>query len=515
MSSSEGGEERDAADRAAIDTLRHGAGDDIPSPTSTAPQSVGIVRTEEGKGRKGRVLEEETRRRGQPITNLCCAIERPVHLSMAFYEDVMPLLSLTRFRDQVHNFSASLIQQVSKSVENKDCSAGAEAGDCRDDDAALRLKLVAILVILVAGVSGVAIPLVGKKRRFLRTDSRGFVLTKAFAAGVILATGFVHMLSDAQEALTDPCLPSSPWSDFPFPGFVAMMASLGTLVLDFVATQFYERKHKKEERGCKAAAAAVGIEERLTGISGVTEGEEADASPTGEGKNKDPMHIVGMHAHAAAHRHSHPHSQAPCEGGSPRGHAHGHSHGPVFEHGDEESGPSSHVRHVVVSQKKNLVSDIVRLRRAILELGIVSHSVIIGLSLGVSQSPCTIRPLIGALAFHQFFEGFALGGCIAQAQFKATAATMMACFFAITTPSGIGAGAALSSFYNPNSPRALVVEGLLDSVSAGILIYMALVDLIAADFLSRSTSCSTRLQVLSYLALFFGAAAMSLLALWA
>uniref|UniRef100_A0A453SPH5 Uncharacterized protein n=1 Tax=Aegilops tauschii subsp. strangulata TaxID=200361 RepID=A0A453SPH5_AEGTS len=50
----------------------------------------------------------------------------------------------------------------------------------------------------------------------------------------------------------------------------------------------------------------------------------------------------------------------------------------------------------------------------ILELGIVSHSVIIGLSLGVSQSPCTIKPLVAALSFHQFFEGFALGDCISQ-----------------------------------------------------------------------------------------------------
>lgn len=50
----------------------------------------------------------------------------------------------------------------------------------------------------------------------------------------------------------------------------------------------------------------------------------------------------------------------------------------------------------------------------VLELGIVAHSVIIGVTLGVSESPCTIRPLLAALSFHQFFEGFALGGCIAQ-----------------------------------------------------------------------------------------------------
>ena len=104
---------------------------------------------------------------------------------------------------------------------------------------------------------------------------------------------------------------------------------------------------------------------------------------------------------------------------------------------------------------------------------------------------------------------------ILQAQFAAKVATTMACFFAITTPSGIAAGAALSSFYNPNSPRGLVVEGVLDSISAGILIYMALVDLIGADFLSRNLSCSTRLQALSYVALFLGALSMALLALWA
>ena len=91
----------------------------------------------------------------------------------------------------------------------------------------------------------------------------------------------------------------------------------------------------------------------------------------------------------------------------------------------------------------------------------------------------------------------------------------MASFFAITTPLGIAAGAGVASFYDSYSPRALVIEGLLDSVSAGILIYMALVDLIAADFLSRSMSCNFRLQAASYTALFLGAATMSALAIWA
>ena len=91
----------------------------------------------------------------------------------------------------------------------------------------------------------------------------------------------------------------------------------------------------------------------------------------------------------------------------------------------------------------------------------------------------------------------------------------MAIFFAITTPAGIGCGAAVASFYNTNSPLALIIEGILDSVSAGILIYMALVDLIAADFLSRRVNYSNCIQVASYVLLFLGALSMASLAIWA
>ena len=54
----------------------------------------------------------------------------------------------------------------------------------------------------------------------------------------------------------------------------------------------------------------------------------------------------------------------------------------------------------------------------VLELGIVFHSVIIGVDMGASQSVTTIRPLLVALSFHQFFEGVGLGGCIAQVWHK-------------------------------------------------------------------------------------------------
>ncbi|XVE70919.1 hypothetical protein DITRI_Ditri10aG0108600 [Diplodiscus trichospermus] len=413
---------------------------------------------------------------------------------MFFIEDIWPLLCLDRFGSKTKLFSESLLQAITDSMSNTSCQS-TELEACRDESAALKLKIIAIASILLAGVAGIAIPLIGRHRKFLSTDGSLFVAAKAFAAGVILATGFVHMLSDGTEALSDPCLPKYPWSKFPFPGFFAMIASLVTLLVDFVGTQYYERKQGLA-RGSPEEQGRVGSLE-ADSESGITQVVEGKVFGEEEGGG---MHIVGMHAHAAHHRHSHPHGQDGCDGLlRNRGHEHGHSHG--HEHGFGAGEDDSGLRHVVVSQ--------------ILELGIVSHSVIIGLSLGVSQSPCTIRPLIAALSFHQFFEGFALGGCISQAEFKTLSTTIMACFFAITTPAGIGIGTAIASVYDPYSPAALVIEGILDSLSAGILVYMALVDLIAADFLSKRMSCNFRLQLLSYFMLFLGAGLMASLAIWA
>ncbi|XP_050363627.1 zinc transporter 4, chloroplastic-like [Argentina anserina] len=411
---------------------------------------------------------------------------------MSFLEDLWLFLAPPDFR---HKLSESLSQSMATSSA---CDSAASDA-CRDDAAALNLKFVAIASILLAGVAGIAIPLVGKNRRFLRTDGSLFVGAKAFAAGVILATGFVHMLSGGSDALNSPCLPEFPWSKFPFSGFFAMMASLATLLVDFVGTQYYERKQGL----ARPSEAQVRVDSDDPGLESGLHKEGSGSMVFGE-EDGGGMHIVGMRAHAAHHGHSH--AQDACDGhvavldpghDHGNGHAHGHGHSHGFGDDDEDDG----VRHVVVSQ--------------ILELGIVSHSVIIGLSLGVSQSPCTIRPLVAALSFHQFFEGFALGGCISQAQFRNRSAAIMACFFAITTPLGIGVGIGISSSYNPNSPGALVTEGILDSMSAGILVYMALVDLIAADFLSKRMSCNFRLQLVSYCLLFLGAGMMSSLAIWA
>ncbi|VVB01827.1 unnamed protein product [Arabis nemorensis] len=169
----------------------------------------------------------------------------------------------------------------------------------------------------------------------------------------------------------------------------------------------------------------------------------------------------------------------------------------------------------IVKMKQRLVSQV-------LEIGIIFHSVIIGVTMGMSQNQCTIRPLIAALSFHQIFEGLGLGGCIAQAGFKAGTVVYMCLMFAITTPLGIVLGMIIfaATGYDDQNPNALIIEGLLGSLSSGILIYMALVDLIALDFfhnkmLTTTDESGSRLKKLCFVALVFGSASMSLLALWA
>ncbi|KAI5337324.1 hypothetical protein L3X38_016595 [Prunus dulcis] len=142
------------------------------------------------------------------------------------------------------------------------------------------------------------------------------------------------------------------------------------------------------------------------------------------------------------------------------------------------------------------------------------HSIIIGISLGVSGSPDTIRPLVAALAFYQFFEGIGLGGYIAQANFKSRATAVMALFFSLTTPIRVAIGIGISNIYTENSLTSLVVEGVLNAASAGILIYMSLVDMLAAELMNSKLQSNLRLLAGANLSVLLGAGCISLLAIW-
>lgn len=75
----------------------------------------------------------------------------------------------------------------------------------------------------------------------------------------------------------------------------------------------------------------------------------------------------------------------------------------------------------------------------------------------------------------------------------------MVFFFSVTTPFGIALGMVLQTVY---SPTALIVVGVLNACSVGLLNYMALVDLLGADFLGPKLKGNMKLQTLAYVAVF-------------
>ncbi|KAL5077345.1 hypothetical protein RYX36_016329 [Vicia faba] len=325
-------------------------------------------------------------------------------------------------------------------VSCEECSSKSKGG-CHDRNEALRLKIIAIFCILLSSMIGICIPIFSTSIPALKPDGDLFVVIKAFASGVILATGYMHVMPDSFADLTSPCLPQHPWHKFPFTTFIAMISTVFTLMVDSFSISYFKKK--------------LPMSSSLNNNLETTKEFELD-----------------------------------------------HGHGLAIANGhDKNVNAEQLLRYRVVAQ--------------VLELGIVVHSVVIGLSMGASENPCTIKPLIAALCFHQLFEGMGLGGCILQADYEVEMKAIMIFFFSVTTPFGIALGIGLSKVYSDTSPTSLIIEGILNAISAGLLNYMALVDLLANDFMGTKLQSRIKLQLLSYIAVLLGAGGMSVMAIWA
>jgi zinc transporter ZupT len=97
--------------------------------------------------------------------------------------------------------------------------------------------------------------------------------------------------------------------------------------------------------------------------------------------------------------------------------------------------------------------------------------------------------LLIAICFHQTFEGFALGSRIAAlipALFDASSPKpwLMALAYGATTPIGQAIGIWMHRLYDPNSEVGLLMVGITNAISSGLLLFAGLVQLIAEDFLS-------------------------------
>jgi len=153
----------------------------------------------------------------------------------------------------------------------------------------------------------------------------------------------------------------------------------------------------------------------------------------------------------------------------------------------------------------------------ILEFGVIFHSVFIGLNLGTAGAEFSI--LYPVLVFHQSFEGLGIGARLSAIPIPQRLSWLpwaLCLGYGLTTPIAIAIGLGLRTTYNSGSYTANVVNGLFDAISAGILIYTGLVELLARDFLfnPERTRDNKRLTFM-IVCVFLGAALMALLGKWA
>lgn len=173
----------------------------------------------------------------------------------------------------------------------------------------------------------------------------------------------------------------------------------------------------------------------------------------------------------------------------------GHSHGGVF-----------------LLQGKH--STTMMIAAYILEFGLTTHSVIIGITVGVTTRS-DLDTLLPALCFHQFFEGFALGARLAAVGFSAFTEIILILIYSLSAPVGIAIGVGVYQSYNPNSARANLIEGSFDSISAGILLYVGFCQMIAIEFerdMRREKSVWRKLAL--FICVWFGAGVMAVIGKW-
>ncbi|KAE8151657.1 Zinc/iron permease [Aspergillus avenaceus] len=322
----------------------------------------------------------------------------------------------------------------------------------------LEARISAIFVILLTSTSCTLFPVIAKRAPGIRIPYHAYLIARYFGTGVIVATAFIHLLDPAYSSIgPNSCIGASGhWGDYSWCAAIVLISVVTTFILDLGAEVYVEHKY-----GLQRNDGAT--ETFLTGSCG-----------------QDPGHIPQSTEAATSSR----------------------------KHASVHSGVAS------VSSERAFRQDIAAF--LILEFGIIFHSVIVGLNLGVTGEEFTT--LYPVLVFHQAFEGLGLGARISVLSFgsRRWLPWTLCLLYGLTTPLSIAIGLGVRTSYNPGSKTAMIVQGVLDAISAGILIYSGLVELLAKDFLfdpHRTKKKSDLFMMVGCMLL--GAGIMALLGKWA
>lgn len=323
-----------------------------------------------------------------------------------------------------------------------------------DYDGRLGLRISSIFVILVGSGLGAVLPVLLARHGTSRVIAAASFIAKYFGSGVIVATAFIHLLAPAHEALTNDCL-TGPITEYPWVEAICVMSIFSLFIVELLAMRYAKFGHEHSHDHGRVRSHDMEMDAGVLSTPAkfrdeVSSTELSSGLQTPELRTECPTSPYVPGDDHLSHARDHP--QSPTRG-------------PTKAFDPESYGAKMTALFI-------------------LEFGVIFHSVFIGLTLAVTGS--NFITLYVVLALHQTFEGLALGSRLGSTEWPASKRPtpyFMALGYAVTTPTAIAIGLGLSSRLNPGSATALIVNGVFDSISAGILIYTGLVELMAHEFM--------------------------------
>ncbi|OUM59004.1 hypothetical protein PIROE2DRAFT_47469, partial [Piromyces sp. E2] len=151
----------------------------------------------------------------------------------------------------------------------------------------------------------------------------------------------------------------------------------------------------------------------------------------------------------------------------------------------------------------------------LIELSVAVHSILIGFAFGLT-SVNKIIPLTFALVFHQFFEGMTISSIFLEAKFtRIKPYLVMICLFSLTFPLGAFIGIVIRESFNDDDPAAIAIQGCIDVIASGILIYDSLVNILSGHTNTKIwTNMSIGKKATQMFCFYCGLFTMSLINTW-
>ncbi|KAF8327213.1 Zinc/iron permease [Cantharellus anzutake] len=314
------------------------------------------------------------------------------------------------------------------------------------------LRIGAIFILLATSLFGTLFPVVTK--RVWKIPVVAFDFVKYFGSGVIIATAFIHLLAPAFAELGSQCVTGT-WQDYPFASAFAMASVFGLFFAELFAFR---------------------LGSSILARMGMSYGEFFDGSSDScVTVRRIWSFLTPLDIHAGPISHSH------VQSGRDHSHAGATSievqqNPSATEKPQEGSRNESSIEDLSapVESNSDVLAQLVGV--AILEFGVIFHSIIIGLTLAVNED---FKTLFVVIVFHQMFEGLGLGSRLAYLALPKSynwVPYIGGITYSIATPIGTAIGLGVRSTYNPDSMKASLITGTLDSISAGILLYTGLVE---------------------------------------